>query len=69
MPSSPKEEHEKARRAALHLVKMRGSATMRALMEKTGLAEILAKKALEDLVKTGVLFKVGRTYRMRAPTR
>jgi len=42
---------------------------MRALMEKTGLAEILAKKALEDLVKTGVLFKVGRTYRMRAPTR
>lgn len=57
-----------AKRSAYYTVeKHRGPVTTRDVMQEQGLCEIRAKKALEDLVAEGKLFKVDGLYYTKRP--
>lgn len=51
-----------AMRSAMYMVEHDGPVSLRQVIGGTGLVEIRAKKALEDLVREGKVFKVGFMY-------
>lgn len=55
MKRTPAEEHMMARTSAKYAVERLGPLTLAQVMKKTGLCEIRAKRALEELVEKGVL--------------
>jgi hypothetical protein len=59
------EEHFMARTSAKYVVERHGPLTLAEVMRKTGLCEIRAKKALEDLVASNVLIKKDWKYDVR----
>ena len=56
------EEHELAQHSALHTVRSLGRATVTDVVNQQGLAELRAKRALEDLLASGQVTKDGRYY-------
>lgn len=56
------EQHKMAMYSAMCALSESGPASLQDIMSRTGLVEIRAKKALEDLVKAGQAFKAGPMY-------
>jgi len=59
---SLEQAHVMARTSALYTVKRLGKATRKDVSQQQGVAELCAKKALEDLVRQGTLVKRGIFY-------
>ena len=54
----PAEEHQMAQTSAYYVLQTHGTANLDMVCRYTGLVEIRAKKALEDLVESGMAVKV-----------
>lgn len=65
MKRKPAEEHMMARTSTKYVVERHGPLALAEVMRKTGLCEIRAKKALEELVDKGVLVKRKWKYDVR----
>ncbi len=62
---TPAEEHRMAEVSALYVVEQNGVVDLRQVMRSSGLCEIRAKKALEDLTKAKVLERRGALYLLK----
>lgn len=68
MPNrTPAQEHAMAKTSAFYTVDRSGPASVQDVMRAQGLCELRAKKALEDLVKDGKVFKAGTLYYAKRP--
>lgn len=61
------DEHVMAKTSAYDTVEHHGPASVGDIVREQGLCELRAKKALEDLVAEGRVFKVGTLYYAKRP--
>lgn len=59
---TPAEEHAMAEVSAFYVVQSYGAVTLKEVVRHSGLCEIRAKKALEDLTKAGKLLRRNAIY-------